>query len=126
MKSWTLSTIPCQQRGKTTSKIENKKDPILVSYSPVKNPLKLAVQARSTIFYTLKCSHFTDSSKPLRAMVNKLKQKKKKIQDLQKEHHEIERSNWEEVSEVCKKQEKDEDRRRATALPRNAYFSWWK
>ena len=55
-------------------------------------------------------------------MVNKLKQKKKKIQDLQKEHHEIERSNWEEVSEVCKKQEKEENGEGASALYKNVDF----
>ena len=42
-------------------------------------------------------------------MVNKHKQKGKKFMDLRKEQQGIERSNKEKKSEVCKKQEKEEN-----------------
>ena len=70
------------------------------------------------------CSHSTDSCRDVRAMVNKHKQKKKKNQELRKEQQRIERSNWEKIPEVRKKQEKKENRKRAPAS-RNAYFEQW-
>ena len=58
-------------------------------------------------------------------MLNKHKQKKKKNQDLQKGQQGAQHSNWKKNSEVCKQQEKEENRKRAPALSRNEDFWQW-
>ena len=49
-----------------------------------------------------------------------------KFQELWKEQQRAKCSNREEIWEVCKTQEKEEDRKRASALSTNADFRWWK
>ena len=51
---------------------------------------------------------------------------RKEFQVLLEEQQGIERSNWEKILKVCKKQEKEEDRKRLTTLLRNATFGQWK
>ena len=49
-------------------------------------------------------------------------EEKEKFQKLRKEQQGTQCSNWEEISEVYYKQEKEENRKRAPALARNADF----
>ena len=48
--------------------------------------------------------------------------KEEEFLELQKEQRRIERSDWKKISEVCEKQEKEEDRKRAPAISRNTDF----
>ena len=53
-------------------------------------------------------------------------EKEEKIQELCKEQQGAQCSDWKEISEICQKQEKDENRNWASALARIADFKWWK
>ena len=51
---------------------------------------------------------------------------KDKFHELWKEQQGTQCSNWKEIPEVCQKQEKEENRKRAQELLRNADFRQWK
>ena len=43
---------------------------------------------------------------------------KKKIHDLRKEHQGTQCSNWKKIQIICQEQKKEEDKKKALALPR--------
>ena len=53
-------------------------------------------------------------------------EKEETLQELRKEQQRAKCSNWKEISEICEKQKKEENREGASALSRKADFEWWK
>ena len=53
-------------------------------------------------------------------------EKEKTLQELRKEQQRAKFSNWKEISEICQKQEKEENGEGVSTLSRNTAFRWLK